>query len=288
MIQKINETAIRIADFSNEILDFSKAKVLRDKKPLALTSLIKKATLSNFPEREDAFSFTGFENEVHIYGDWHKLDQVFVNLIKNAFEAEATKIAIRIHQRDFIVLASLEDNGKGCTPEEYKKLFEAFHTTKPGGTGLGLPTSRSIIETHGGHMSALTKNALGNGNHGLIFNIALPAYEPPVCESKDNILFIKNRISNLASIIHVFQNVSVSPRFIESIEDLKNFEDNARHFTILSDPQTIAEIKLKKIESQCYSLVQDSDDILRVIGSPPDKCETLFSEEFVLSRLLAK
>jgi signal transduction histidine kinase len=64
----------------------------------------------------------------------------------------------------------VEDAGVGFREEEAASLFEAFYTTKPGGLGMGLAISRSIIDGHRGRLWATA-----NPDHGATFHFALPA-----------------------------------------------------------------------------------------------------------------
>jgi len=285
MADKIIDTADRLTSFSQEILDFSKSKILSDKKPLAIVSLIHRCIETHFPTKISFFSFVDIDKKVIVYGDWRKLEQVFVNLFKNALEAKAKNIRIKFVQSEFILLISIEDDGVGVDAKYFKHLFEAFHTTKQSGTGLGLPTSRSIIEGHGGHISAVSKNILGKGNHGLRFNIVFPTYTDKPSEDKTNIVFIKDRVDNLAEIIKVFQNVFVTPHVIDSIEEIQDLHLNINEIKVLASPHIVAKAMEKKLPIQCYSLVSGTDAIVRVISSPPENFESVFCEEFVLEKL---
>lgn len=111
-------------------------------------------------------------------GDRVQLQQVILNLVMNAVEAmSATSegarellISTRKTESD-VVLVAVRDSGPGLTPTTLDHLFEAFYTTKPGGLGLGLSICRSIIETHGGRLSARA-----NVPRGAIFEFSLPTY----------------------------------------------------------------------------------------------------------------
>jgi signal transduction histidine kinase len=70
------------------------------------------------------------------------------------------------------VLVEVRDSGPGLALEHADRLFEAFYTTKPEGLGIGLSISRSIIEAHGGQLSAAQ-----NAPHGAIFRFTLPVQE---------------------------------------------------------------------------------------------------------------
>ncbi len=78
--------------------------------------------------------------------------QVLINLTRNAREAMPAGGVIEILTgvRDGRVELSLIDNGPGMTPEVLAKVFDIFFSTKPNGSGLGLPTVRRIVEAHGG------------------------------------------------------------------------------------------------------------------------------------------
>jgi len=110
-------------------------------------------------------------------GDRVQLQQVIINLVMNGVEAMATvddrprELVIRsaAPARDR-VLVTVQDTGVGLDPRHADHLFDAFFTTKPGGMGIGLSISRSIIEGHGGRLWATP-----NAPHGATFQFTLPA-----------------------------------------------------------------------------------------------------------------
>jgi signal transduction histidine kinase len=69
------------------------------------------------------------------------------------------------------VLVAVQDSGPGLAPGTLEHVFEPFHTTKPGGLGLGLSICRSIIEAHGGRLWASA-----NVPRGAIFQFTVPAH----------------------------------------------------------------------------------------------------------------
>jgi signal transduction histidine kinase len=112
-----------------------------------------------------------------IRGDRVQLRQVILNLILNALEAigpvTSRPRALRISSQTEnagAVLVSVEDSGVGLDPTTAGRLFEPFFTTKPGGVGMGLAISRSIIEAHGGRVWASPGAA-----HGAVFRFSLPS-----------------------------------------------------------------------------------------------------------------
>jgi signal transduction histidine kinase len=114
-----------------------------------------------------------------IHGDSIQLQQVLLNLIKNAIEAMAAiangqrtlRITSRSGELDGKPAAVVEvsDTGVGLSSSDSSRLFEAFHTTKPQGMGMGLWISRSIIESHHGRLTASP-----NQGPGATFAITLP------------------------------------------------------------------------------------------------------------------
>jgi PAS domain S-box-containing protein len=112
-----------------------------------------------------------------IQGDRVQLQQVILNLLINAVEAMSgmseglRELRISTAKTDSEgVLVAVRDSGPGLAPEGLERLFEAFYTTKPGGLGMGLSICRSIIEAHGGQMSATT-----NVPQGAVFQFTIPA-----------------------------------------------------------------------------------------------------------------
>jgi signal transduction histidine kinase len=112
------------------------------------------------------------DQEVEIYADNTRLRQVMINLVNNAIKfTEKGKIAIRTTKQDSTtVLISVKDTGLGIPPEQLEDVFQEFTqvdtstTRKVGGTGLGLPISRKLIEMHGGRLWAESTGVEGEGS----------------------------------------------------------------------------------------------------------------------------
>ena len=114
-----------------------------------------------------------------VHADRIQLQQVLINLLVNAAEAmrdvpsERRRLVIRgvpdtIEDQPWAVI-TVEDAGVGLGALQAARLFEPFYSTKPGGLGMGLSISRSIIESHGGRLWATP-----NPDHGATFHLALP------------------------------------------------------------------------------------------------------------------
>jgi C4-dicarboxylate-specific signal transduction histidine kinase len=114
-----------------------------------------------------------------VMGDRIQLQQVLLNLLLNAAEAvrevppARRRLVVRstVDQREdgSWVVVAVEDAGVGFGKAAAPRLFEAFYTTKPGGLGMGLSISRSIIDGHRGRLWATA-----NPDHGATFHLALP------------------------------------------------------------------------------------------------------------------
>jgi len=111
-----------------------------------------------------------------VLGDRVQLQQVLINLVLNGIDAMTSitdrprSLLIRAHQPDADqVCVAVQDSGIGIDPADLDRLFHAFFTTKPGGMGMGLSISRSIIEAHGGRLWATARVP-----HGTVFQFTLP------------------------------------------------------------------------------------------------------------------
>ncbi len=109
-----------------------------------------------------------------IMGDRVQLQQVLMNLIVNSIDAMkeadgARELAVKSQRTEQEVLVSVSDTGVGLPPQQAEEIFNAFFTTKPHGTGMGLRISRSIVESHGGRLWAAD-----NSPRGASFHFALP------------------------------------------------------------------------------------------------------------------
>jgi signal transduction histidine kinase/CheY-like chemotaxis protein len=103
-----------------------------------------------------------------LMGDRVQLQQVVMNLILNAIEAMS---AVEDRERDLVITTqrgeggeirvTVRDSGNGIDPLNTERIFDAFHTTKPGGLGMGLSISRSIVESHGGRLWAVSNDGPG-------------------------------------------------------------------------------------------------------------------------------
>ena len=119
------------------------------------------------------------DQEIEIFADRTRIRQVMINLVNNAIKfTENGSIALRVvRQADAGILIAVKDTGIGIPPDKLETIFQEFtqvdtsSTRKAGGTGLGLPISRRLIEMHGGRLWAESTGIAGEGS---TFYVELP------------------------------------------------------------------------------------------------------------------
>ena len=102
-----------------------------------------------------------------LYADRAQLEQVLINLIKNAYESGATKVEVSANESEI----RIHDNGCGMSPDVVDHAFIPFFTTKSSGTGIGLSLCRQIILKHGGTIRVESEEGKGT-----TFIITLPSH----------------------------------------------------------------------------------------------------------------
>jgi len=124
-----------------------------------------------------------------IQGDRVQLQQVILNLIKNAVEAmsgvsEGSRELLIGTAKDASgsVLVAVQDSGPGLKSESCERLFDSFYTTKPGGMGMGLSICRSIVEAHGGRIWSTP-----NGGPGITVQFTLPINDQATVQQARNV-----------------------------------------------------------------------------------------------------
>ncbi len=165
-----------------EIIDRVRAlfkKTAPQREPVNINELIREIALllQNEIKRHSVIVHLELaENLPEVIADRVQLQQVLMNLMLNAIEAMqgvSAHLEINSQQTDNgQLLISVSDTGLGLPTEKADQIFDAFFTTKPQGTGMGLAISRSIVESHGGRLWASS-----NSGRGATFRFTLPYEE---------------------------------------------------------------------------------------------------------------
>lgn len=97
--------------------------------------------------------------------------QAVLNLVVNARQAmpDGGELIVRVERQGNFVELTVTDTGVGMTPEDLERCFELYYSTKKGGTGLGLSTTRRIVEEHDGTITVVSEKGRGTS-----FSIVLP------------------------------------------------------------------------------------------------------------------
>ena len=122
-------------------------------------------------ENHITFKVNTIDEELFINGDYNRLNQVLVNLLKNSIEAHAKNIQLKTNLTSKILEVQIVDDGEGISADVLGKMREPFYTTKPRGSGLGVSLSNEIIHAHSGKLEYQSK--VGEGTS---VKIVLPLY----------------------------------------------------------------------------------------------------------------
>jgi len=154
----------RSLNIMNDFMDYSKIKV---NKELFDMSLLLDEIYDSFKlltdSRKIKFDYTNKYDDIYVLGDFDRLKQVFVNIIKNSMESIQNDGIIKIDVKVIsgYVKIFITDNGVGMTEDELSNIKDMFYTTKKCGTGLGVSLSNEIILAHNGCLDYKSSKNIG-------------------------------------------------------------------------------------------------------------------------------
>jgi two-component system sensor histidine kinase HydH len=175
-IDRIRQQTDRLQDILEDFLRFARVQALRDD-PCDLKGVVEE--LRDFCEPQAVVHGvvirTQYEDLPPLPLDVDLFKQALLNLILNALNAmpDGGELILSTRAEGEFQVLDVTDTGKGILPDHQAKVFQAFFTTRPGGTGLGLPTTRKIVEAHGGSIEVFSEPGLGSR-----FTVRLPACQP--------------------------------------------------------------------------------------------------------------
>lgn len=181
------DEVVRLENLLNEILLYAKPQVLQFSE-IDVNEFMESLflLLHDMPEAmEREIIFVPLHPPMKMWADRDKLKQVFLNLIKNAFEAiepgDRVICSAEPTKRQKKVCISVHNRGGPIPPDLLPKLTQPFCSTKPSGTGLGLAIVKRIVDAHGGELQIVS-----NEDIGTFVNVAIPAVgatSPSVCST---------------------------------------------------------------------------------------------------------
>jgi len=162
----------RSLNVMNDFMDYSKIKV--NKEIFDMTLLLDdiyesfKLLLVN---KKIEFNYENEYEDLYVWGDFDRLKQVFVNIIKNSIESigDSGIITIRVKTVSKQVVVTVSDNGCGMSDEDLSNIKQMFYSTKKNGTGLGVALSNEIVLAHNGEL-----NYSSVKDNGTICSVSLP------------------------------------------------------------------------------------------------------------------
>ena len=189
-MKDIHQSSLHLLSIINDVLDMSKieaGKLELSKEPLNIRHLIGEV-IRMMRERAES---RGIElvtklsdEEVEIWADERAMKQIFLNLLSNAikFSRDGGEVCIRVvSDEPGLAVVEFEDHGIGMNKEELERALQPFGQAKPsttrnyGGTGLGLPITKGLIEAHGGKLAIESR-----AGQGTIARISLPTERKPL------------------------------------------------------------------------------------------------------------
>jgi signal transduction histidine kinase len=189
-MKDIHQSSLHLLSIINDVLDMSKieaGKLELSKEPLNIRHLLGEV-VRMMRERADS---RGIElvtklsdGEMEIWADERAIKQIFLNLLSNAikFSRVGGEVCIRVvSEEPGLAVVEFEDHGIGMNEEELERALQPFGQAKPsttrnyGGTGLGLPITKGLIEAHGGKLAIESR-----AGRGTIARISLPTERKPL------------------------------------------------------------------------------------------------------------
>jgi predicted ATPase/signal transduction histidine kinase len=177
-LQQIKDGGLRAADIVRGLRALARQEPA-SREPVILNAVVRdvlELTAAEIDERAVVLIVHLDEAESVVIGDYVQLQQVVLNLVMNAIDAmggvpEAERaLTVTTHREEASVAVRVEDSGTGISPEHLARIFTPLFTTKSKGMGMGLAICKSIVEAHGGRLTARHAD-----KRGTVFTFELPS-----------------------------------------------------------------------------------------------------------------
>ncbi|HEV8378182.1 MAG TPA: PAS domain S-box protein, partial [Tepidisphaeraceae bacterium] len=184
----------------------------------------------------------------HVWADAGRLQQVFLNLLSNAVKFTPPGGAITVRSSNDREMLSIEfsDNGVGIEPNMQERLFNAFEQSEDsrrmGGLGLGLSISKSLMEMHGGTLTA-SSPGVGKGSSFRVelktvqsqTSAAVPSAVPPVLTSRCRVLLVEDHLDTRKVIVRLLKSFGCTVTEASSVAEALAAADRDEFDVLLSD-----------------------------------------------------
>lgn len=160
LIQGLLRESDRMKRLLEELILYTRPSRL-DLKTIDLNHLFEGLRLYVTAKRQDVTLIAKIPPLLAVLADNDKITQVFLNLLNNAADAARSTITLTAQRAGQQVEIEIADDGPGIEKNAMQHIFDPFFTTKKGGTGLGLPISRKIVEEHNGSLTFISADGAG-------------------------------------------------------------------------------------------------------------------------------
>lgn len=170
----IVEESLRLERLVNDLLSYVRVRPLQQS-PVQVAEVLRCCLdmVARDAEKQSVRVSAELTDDLLAMGAGDELEQVFLNLLRNALQAmpEGGSLHIRLQRGRGAVVVELRDSGHGIPVADWTRIFTPFMTTRARGTGLGLAISRKIIEEWGGSIRVADSSP-----RGTTFEVSLPLY----------------------------------------------------------------------------------------------------------------
>jgi signal transduction histidine kinase len=269
-------------EFTQAVLELSKSRRRPEPTPLNIRPLIDSCLSEHFQAATIRLAEHG--NPTPVYAEPVRIERAMLNLLHNCFDAKATGVDIRITYGPSCVVIAIEDDGTGIEADTIHHMFEPFFTTHStkSGTGLGLSIAKGVVESHGGHIRAYTKNRPGSDSHGLLMIITLKGVGPiadNIQHEQPKVLVVKDGFENTHDILRAIENIFCTSILVEAHGDMRwNDDERLVPVMIASSKHVNTPRDMQRVE---MVVLDEVDGGFRTVPEG-----VMFTEELLLSRLI--